>query len=149
MFVIGTLMAMVCLTCLVGFALHLKREQGFVPAHAAKSVLGGFIGFFTIMGGLLIASIFNVSPVFANEAATTIATLPAEAYATAFLGAGLSVGLACIGTGIATGMSASAAIGAVSENPKMLGTSLLFVGLSEGIAIYGVIIAIMILGKLG
>ncbi|MGL4388744.1 MAG: ATP synthase subunit C [Brevinema sp.] len=149
MFVVGTMIAIICLTGLLGFTLHLKREHGIIPAIATKSILGGFISFFIIMVGLLISSIFNVSPVFASEAVSTAATLPAEAYSTAFLGAGLSVGFACIGTGIATGMSASAAIGAVSENPKMLGTSLLFVGLSEGIAIYGVIIAIMILGKLG
>ncbi|MGL4562879.1 MAG: ATP synthase subunit C [Brevinema sp.] len=149
MIIVGTMMALMCLAGLIVLALHIKKKQGNIPVFAAKTILGGFIGFFTIMGALLIASIFNVSPAFASEAASVAGALPAEAYATAFLGAGLSVGLACIGTGIATGMSASAAIGAVSENPKMLGTSLLFVGLSEGIAIYGVIIAIMILGKLG
>ncbi len=139
------LFAVICLTCLVGGAIHWKREHAYVPVVVAKSVIGGATGFFFIVCALVISSIFT-SPVFAAEAALA---LPAEAYGFGFLGAGLSVGLACIGTGIATGMSASAAIGAVSEDPKMLGTSLLFVGLSEGIAIYGLIIAIMILGRLG
>ncbi len=142
------LIAVVCLTCLVGGALHWKREHSYVPAVVAKSLIGGATGFFFITFAFIISSIF-VSPAFANEASHAVSTLPAEAYGLGFLGAGLSVGLACIGTGIATGMSASAAIGAVSEDPKMLGTSLLFVGLSEGIAIYGLIIAIMILGQLG
>ena len=100
------------------------------------------------MLAVAVASIFNISPVYAADTAAAF-VLSSEAYGLGFLGAGISVGLACIGTGIATGMSASAAIGAVSEDPKMLGTSLLFVGLSEGIAIYGLIIAIMILGRLG
>lgn len=63
-----------------------------------------------------------------------------------FLGAALSTGLACIGTGTAVAASASAAIGAISEDPKLLGRTVIFVGLSEGIAIYGLIISIMILG---
>jgi len=42
----------------------------------------------------------------------------------------------------------SAAMGAVSERPEMAGRALIFVGLAEGIAIYGLIVAIMILGKL-
>jgi V/A-type H+-transporting ATPase subunit K len=42
----------------------------------------------------------------------------------------------------------SAAMGAVSENPELMGRSLVFVGLAEGIAIYGLIVAIMLLGKL-
>ena len=43
----------------------------------------------------------------------------------------------------------SAAMGAVSENPELMGRSLVFVGLAEGIAIYGLIIAIMLLQKMG
>ncbi|MGL5956482.1 MAG: ATP synthase subunit C [Brevinema sp.] len=139
------LVGIICLTCLVGATFHYKREHAVIPAFMAKIVIGGFTGFFFIVCALVIASLFNISPLFAAEAQSGIAP---EAYGLGFLGAGLSVGFACIGTGIATGMSASAAIGAVSENPKMLGISLLFVGLSEGIAIYGIGVAIMILGKL-
>ncbi len=65
-----------------------------------------------------------------------------------FIAAGIAVGLSCLGGGIAVGMSASAAIGAISENPRIFGNTILFVGLSEGIAIYGLIIAIMILSKI-
>ncbi len=143
----GFLVAFVCLTCLIGGALHWQRNHAYVPVVVAKSVIGGVSGFFCITLALVIASIFSGTPVFAAD--NTAAKMAGEAAGMGFLGAGLSVGLACIGTGIATGMSASAAIGAVSEDPKMLGTSLLFVGLSEGIAIYGLIIAIMILGRLG
>ncbi len=148
MFYMWTLFAVVCLTCLTGVTIHWTRNHVLIPDVVAKSLVGGFTGFFFIILAVVIASIFNISPVHAVEA-TGALMLSSEAYGLGFLGAGISVGLACIGTGIATGMSASAAIGAVSEDPKMLGTSLLFVGLSEGIAIYGLIVAIMILGRLG
>lgn len=65
-----------------------------------------------------------------------------------FLAAALSTGLATIGAGYAVGSVGSSALGAVSENPKLLGKTLIFVGLAEGIAIYGLIISILILGRL-
>ncbi|GHV14978.1 hypothetical protein FACS1894219_11580 [Clostridia bacterium] len=64
------------------------------------------------------------------------------------LGAALATGLSGVGGGIAVASSASAAIGAVSENPKVFGQALIFVALAEGIALYGLIISIQILAKL-
>lgn len=63
------------------------------------------------------------------------------------VGAALSTGLACLGAGYAVGNIGASAIGAVSEDPKVLGKTLIFVGLGEGIAIYGLIISIMIIGR--
>ncbi|SFB77090.1 V/A-type H+-transporting ATPase subunit K [Brevinema andersonii] len=142
-----TLFAVICFVCLIGLGLHIKINQNFLSVYAAKSILGGVVGFFFIILALATAYVFlGISPIFAAEPVTN--SVSESAYGLGFLGAGLSVGLACIGAGIATGMATSAGIGAVSDNPKMLGQSLLFVGLSEGIAIYGLIIAIMILGRL-
>ena len=65
-----------------------------------------------------------------------------------FLAAAISTSVSAIAAGIAVSIVGSAAIGAVSENPEIMGRSIIFVGLAEGIAIYGLIISIMILGKL-
>ncbi len=65
-----------------------------------------------------------------------------------FIAAGLSTGMATIGAGYAVGSVGSSALGAVSEDEKLLGKTLIFVGLAEGIAIYGLIISILILGRL-
>lgn len=62
-----------------------------------------------------------------------------------YLAAALSTGLATIGTGIAVAASASAALGAISEDSSLLGKTIIFVGLAEGIAIYGLIVSILIL----
>ena len=51
---------------------------------------------------------------------------------------GISVGLGYI----------AAALGAISEDSSVLGKSLIFVGLAEGVCLYGLIISFMILGKL-
>ncbi|MDY3118098.1 MAG: ATP synthase subunit C [Peptoniphilus sp.] len=76
------------------------------------------------------------------------ATGSVEVNGLGLLAAALSTGLATIGTGYAVGIVGSAALGAVSEDDSILGKTLIFVGLAEGIAIYGLIISIMILGKL-
>lgn len=64
------------------------------------------------------------------------------------IAAALAVGLAAIGSGIAVAVVASSAVGAISENPSLLGKTVIFAGLAEGIAIYGLIISIMILSKI-
>jgi V/A-type H+-transporting ATPase subunit K len=62
-----------------------------------------------------------------------------------YLGAGLAVGLACIAGGIAVGQVGAGAMGAMSEDPSMSGKAMPFVGLAEGICLWGFIIAIMIM----
>ena len=62
-----------------------------------------------------------------------------------FIGAALSTGLSGIGGGLAVAQAASAAIGAMSENESIMGKTLIFVALAEGIALYGLVISIMIL----
>ena len=64
------------------------------------------------------------------------------------IAAAIATGLGCIGAGIAVAVVASSAVGAISENPSLLGKTIIFAGLAEGIAIYGLIIAIMILNKI-
>ena len=65
----------------------------------------------------------------------------------AFLAASIATGLSAIAAGIAVAYVGAAAVGAMSEKPEIAGRALIYVGLAEGIAIYGLIIAIMILGK--
>lgn len=65
-----------------------------------------------------------------------------------FIAAALSVGISAIGSGIAVGNGAPAAIGALTEDPKSFGKALIFVALGEGIALYGMLIAILILNKI-
>jgi V/A-type H+-transporting ATPase subunit K len=65
----------------------------------------------------------------------------------AFISAAVATGLSAIAAGIAVAYVGAAAVGAMSEKPEIAGRALIYVGLAEGIAIYGLIIAIMILGK--
>ena len=62
-----------------------------------------------------------------------------------YIGAGLAVGLAGIGGGIAVAAGAPAAIGATAEDPKSFGKSIIFVALGEGFGLYGLLISILCL----
>lgn len=65
-----------------------------------------------------------------------------------FIGMALATGLACVGAGIAVGSVGSAALGLVGEQPGAIGTTLIYVGLAEGVAIYGIVISMLIFSRL-
>lgn len=100
---------------------------------------------FFFFGLMLVASIMLFTGDVNAVAATGEA---ASGSGLGYIGAALSVGLSCIGGGIAVASAASAALGAISEDQSILGKSLILVGLAEGIALYGLIIAFMILSKI-
>jgi len=66
-----------------------------------------------------------------------------------FASAALSAGLSALAAGYAVAQVGSAAIGALAEKPELMGRVLVMVGLAEGIAIYGLIVSILILNRLG
>ncbi len=113
-----------------------------------------------LLGGLVVANLaifilvslgvagvsWPGSPVLAatkQQTTTTTSTLNG----TVALAAALSTGLSAIASGIAVAVVGSAAVGAVSENPENLGRTLIYVGLAEGIAIYGLITSFLILTR--
>ncbi len=65
----------------------------------------------------------------------------------AFIGAGIAVAGSTLGAGVAVSYTGSAALAAIAEKPEMFGRALVIVGLAEGIAIYGLIIAVILIGK--
>jgi len=65
----------------------------------------------------------------------------------AYISAAIVASVGSIAAGIAVSFVGAAAMGAMSEKPELSGRALIYVGLAEGIAIYGLIIAIMILNK--
>ena len=102
---------------------------------------------FFFFGAFAIASIMMLGgpTVHAADAAAASGSL---ATGLGYIAAALVTGLSCIGGGIAVASAASAALGAISEDSSVLGKSLIFVGLAEGVCLYGLIISFMILGKL-
>ncbi len=140
----GAMIALLLLTIIIP-GLYYIREKS--PTRAKKALYGNLFCFF---GALILfsATSFGVIPALAEttEEAATAASSTAQGWG--YLGAALAVGMSGIGGGIAVASSASAALGAISEDSSVLGKSLIFVGLSEGVCLYGFIVALMILGSM-
>ena len=101
-----------------------------------------------LIAAFIYCALWCLTPAVALAADAGPARGMTDAVGLAYIGAGLAVGFACLASGYAVAKIGSAAIGAVSEKPELMGRTLVFLGLAEGIAIYGLIIAIMILNKL-
>ncbi len=119
-----------------------------------KSSLG--VNLFFFFGTMVVASImiFAGDTVFASTedavvgAEAAIESSVALSTGLGYIAAALVTGLSCIGGGIAVASAASSALGAISEDETILGKSLIFIGLAEGVCLYGLIISFMILGRL-
>jgi V/A-type H+-transporting ATPase subunit K len=116
------------------------------PAKAISRLVTGFNAFNFLVGMMAagLAAVWLATPSSAM-ASGLLAQEGGVVDQYASLAAALSTGLACIGAGIAVGGSGAAAVGATAEKPESFGRSLIFVGLSEGIAIYGLIISFLVL----
>ncbi|MHA2363426.1 MAG: ATP synthase subunit C [Candidatus Hodarchaeales archaeon] len=96
------------------------------------------VSFFTI-GALALFEDSN------TQSTSAVAAADPEAAGFIGLGAGLAVGVAGLGAGIGMGSAGSAAIGAITEKPEVFGRSLIYVVLIEAIAIYGLVIAFLLI----
>ena len=112
----------------------------------------------TFIAALLIALAFilmrpavlgaDTDPVITTQTEINSGQMNGYHKAIAFFAAMASVTFACLASAYALGKIGSAAMGAMSEKPELGGRAIIFLGMAEGIAIYGLIIAIMILNKI-
>jgi ATP synthase subunit C. len=137
-----TLAITLVLSIIIPFGTYLIGQKN---TRRYKTALGVNVFFF--FGTMIIASaimLVGKTDVFAAATSSDASLATGMGY----LAAALVTGLSCIGGGVAVASAASAALGAISEDQSILGKSLIFVGLAEGIALYGLIISFMILGAL-
>jgi V/A-type H+-transporting ATPase subunit K len=105
--------------------------------------------FFTVVTAVLATvALFAAAPAFAAAEATAVSVDP-SVMRWGFTAAAASAGLAALGAGYAVAQVGTAALGALAEKPDLFGRVLVMVGLAEGIAIYGLIVSILILNRLG
>ena len=120
-------------------AIYIRAKHGKTGKAPLVADLCSFFGVLAVL-----------TVVFFTQSASAASTTTAAAATTAadgmkYIGAALAVGLSGIGGGIAVASSASAALGALSENDSIFGKALIFVGLAEGVALYGLLIAFLII----
>ncbi len=146
--ILGVVSVLIIATISLGVILNKKDHFAVEHPKFARKVLGAnFASFATLMILALISFLPGGHAFAATTTASATSTVANINPGLGYIGAGLSTGLAAMGAGIGVGISGAAGIGAISENPSMLGKSLIYVGLAEGVAIYGLIISIMIIGR--
>lgn len=135
-------------------ATHLLLRRG---GRAAVRTLVG-VDVAVLVGALVVLGVaVTGSPGAAEVAApaTEVASTAAAAEPTqsggdswaALIGAAIAVAGSSLGAAVAVAYTGSAALAAMSERPEIFGRAMVIVGLAEGIAIYGLIVAIILLGR--
>lgn len=109
--------------------------------------LAGLVAIAALLSAIATGLLLLAPASLAQEAQGAI-RLDGQVWAWGLLGAALATGLAALGAGFAVAKVGTAAIGALAEKPELFGRLLIFVGLAEGIAIYGLIVSILVLNRL-
>lgn len=117
-----------------------RSPQGGLRRLAVVTVVVAFAALALLVGLLLGA----VEPAAAQDGA---AAQGSDATWAAWLGAAIAVAGSAIGAAIAVAYTGAAALAAISEKPEIFGRAMVIVGLAEGIAIYGLVIAVILIGR--
>jgi len=132
----------------LGVYYELLPAESRPRAARLKPLLGGNLALFGL--GILGVMVFGVQEAMAAVEAETAAGAARDlsGLGLALIGIGLPTGLATIGAGLAVGPVGAAALAVIAEKPEMFGRTLIYLGLAEGIAIYGLVVTILLLGRL-
>lgn len=96
---------------------------------------------------ILSVIIMILFPVMTRAAESGISGIPSIERIMISASAMLSVSISCMASAYALSRIGSAALGAMSEKPELGGRAIVFLGMAEGIAIYGLIVAIMLINR--
>ena len=135
----------VAATIAAGVWLEMKPRRLPSPNWLKGGVLANILLFGLAMAGTLL---MGVQEVMAAEPIAGAVMEISMGKGLALIGIGLPTALAAIGAGIALGPVGSAALAVIAEKPEMFGRTLIYMGLAEGIAIYGLVMSILLLGKI-
>ena len=97
---------------------------------------------------VLIFLLFSSLTLFAASSAEEVKDekeVQAQTASFKYLSAAIAVGIACLAGGFAVGKIGAAAMGAMSEKPELSGKAIPFVGLAEGICLWGFLVALLIM----
>lgn len=142
------LIALLCLpvAATLGAGLWLTLRPKALPGRWLR---GGLLANFALFGLALAATLLlGVQEVLAAEPAAGSLGDISLGKGLALLGIGLPTGLAAIAAAIALGPIGSAAMAVIAEKPELFGRTLIYMGLAEGVAIYGLVLSILMLGKI-
>lgn len=126
----------------MAFAAALVRRRGRRAVRVLTLVNAALI-----LGGLALVGVVLAAGPASAQGATAAAAAASSANGMALIAAAIAVAGSSIGAAIAVAYTGAAALAAMSERPELFGRAMVIVGLAEGIAIYGLIVSIILIGK--
>ncbi|KZM74716.1 ATP synthase subunit C [Nocardia terpenica] len=114
------------------------------PGGVALKLCAGLAAATMMAGGAVLVTAISAGPA---TAAPMAAGGGGSTNWAALIGAAIAVAGSSIAAGLAVAYTGAAALAALSERPELFGRAMVIVGLAEGIAIYGLIVAVMLIGK--
>jgi V/A-type H+-transporting ATPase subunit K len=137
---------------LVGWAAR-RGDRGGDPRRLRRAIVGHLVFFAIAFSALLTCAVeaarANEPPSGPSAEAAPNSRGLSTGDGLALIGVALATGLSVLGAGYAVAVVGAAALGSITEKPELFGRTLVFIGLAEGLAIYGLIMSILMLGKLG
>lgn len=132
---------------LTGVYLEFRPDAGARARRWHRPVIAGNLGLFVVAQAAMM--IFGAQEAMANPAVdAALQGQMSVGMGLALIGAGIPTALSTVGAGIAVGPIGAASLAAVAEKPEIFGRTLIYLGLAEGIAIYGLVVSILLLGKI-
>jgi len=118
-----------------------RRSRGWhKPAVATNLVL--------FVGAQLALMFMGVQDVMAQPEVADVSKEISVGMGLAIIGVGIPTALSTIAAGIAVGPIGAASLAVLAEKPEIFGRTLIYLGLAEGIAIYGLVMSILLLDKI-
>jgi len=145
--ILTILSASIMLLILTG--LYLEFRPKVLATHNSVHIKRGLgLNFVLFSAGLVVMMFMGMQDVMAAAETAEGTREISTGLGLTLLGIGLPTGLATIGAGIAVSSVGAASLAVITEKPEMFGRTLVYLGLAEGIAIYGLVMSILLLGKI-
>ncbi len=127
--------------------IYFLRQRWHSSIASTRTLVWALRGINLVLGLALVglSLVWLASPQTVMAAGLIAPAAGSDPYAS--LAAAIAAGVATISAGIAVSSTGAAAVGAIAEKPETFGRALVFVGLAEGIGIYGLIVAVLILNR--
>lgn len=144
-----TVFLTISMLSLIALGIYLQLQPATQTKGVPNWVRGGVgLNLLVFVGGIGLMLVSGINDAFAQTAAVEGAREISIGYGLALIGIGLPTGLATIGAGIAVSSVGAASLAVITEKPEIFGRTLVYLGLGEGIAIYGLVVTILMLGKI-
>ena len=146
LFLVGLMTAAVVGMIVLGIVLELARDRPLVlPGWLRGAVVVNLAIFALALAAVVFLGVGEVSA--QTQAAAAAGGEVSIGKGLALIGVGIPTAFASIAAAMALGPVGSSALAVLAEKPEMFGRTLVYLGLAEGIAIYGLVISILMLGR--